>query len=324
MSFVTQLPNELISLVICHTIPESFEGIALSCKWVHNLCIPFIAEYKRLSRALKSFEYRKYDTASLGKHAIKSAFELILEIAKNPVIARYIEVAAFSKDCFFVELGDIITPDEREGELILQLLAGSDYLKQAGIDPEEFFFSIQESVLDSGDDSADWHWYIEQLRFSVYSQDAAAFLLTLLPNLKSLKLPSGWTPTRESDNLIEAIVARSKTAQNCLVTTSLGQTQAITSGIDYEDQPDQPDQLGIHLKKVDNLLALPNVSSFVATGYCIRGANSMSFALYSNLTSIQFVNCYLNHEAISRLLQHTPSITLLKYFHSARGEMDSI
>ncbi len=77
------------------------------------------------------------------------------------------------------------------GGAVVRLLADSPDLAEAGLDWEEYYAKIEED-----------------LEFSRYSQYAAAFLLTLLPNVETLTLPKCWKPLEATDKLINVVVRK--------------------------------------------------------------------------------------------------------------------
>ena len=72
---------------------------------------------------------------------------------------------------------------------MVELLANSFYLKKAGIDWRLYWAAIEED-----------------LEASSYSQHAAAFALTLLPNVKTFKLPRWWKPIPATGKLLDAVI----------------------------------------------------------------------------------------------------------------------
>lgn len=77
------LAPEILDEIIGCCMPEGFESFALSCKGLYVYCKPRIPLYKRLSR--------------LWKHLAnefpmqRDYFRILLEIAKEPLVARYIQ-----------------------------------------------------------------------------------------------------------------------------------------------------------------------------------------------------------------------------------------
>ncbi len=77
------------------------------------------------------------------------------------------------------------------GGAVVRLLADSRDLAEAGLDWEEYNAKIEED-----------------LEYHRYSQYAAAFLLTLLPNVETLTLPKCWKPNEATDKLINVVVRK--------------------------------------------------------------------------------------------------------------------
>lgn len=133
------LPTELLEIIIQDTIPEGFEGVALTCKRLHSICLPFIPRHNELSVQFSKFVYR---TSTLkSKHDIWTSLDLIARIAAEPIVARYIRHADFRKDSLSRYMPRRRRPfmgDDREDVdyhgAVAYLLANSAYLKQAGFE----------------------------------------------------------------------------------------------------------------------------------------------------------------------------------------------
>ncbi|OOQ86765.1 hypothetical protein PEBR_19909 [Penicillium brasilianum] len=173
------LPNELLKHVVGYTLPEGFESLALTCKRFHALCTTFLTYHNRLRWHFQKFHYYKAKEVVKSRvailqipDAISSAFNLVARIAVEPVVARYIQEADCVKDSE-ISTGKPrhFVTDGSHDEAIMRLLAGSADLKQADLDWREYWAVIQEDLNDGR-----------------FSQHAAAFALTLLPNVKFLGL----------------------------------------------------------------------------------------------------------------------------------------
>ncbi|KAI0388694.1 hypothetical protein F5Y17DRAFT_185475 [Xylariaceae sp. FL0594] len=86
-------PVEMVDVIIQHTLPEGFESLALTCKRLHALCTPYIQRHNQLKCEWNFFRY--------GKSGYYSAIELILRIAMEPIVIRYIKHADLSEDGTF-------------------------------------------------------------------------------------------------------------------------------------------------------------------------------------------------------------------------------
>lgn len=54
-----QLPTELFQQIIPHPLPEGFECLALTCKYLYTLCTPFLEHYNNLRFHFQKFKYNK-------------------------------------------------------------------------------------------------------------------------------------------------------------------------------------------------------------------------------------------------------------------------
>jgi len=82
---------------------------------------------------------------------------------------------------------------------VVRLLANSPDLAKAGLDWEEYYAKIEED-----------------LEATRYSQYAAAFLLTLLPNVETLTLPKCWKPLEATARYVFSLYQRNLTALETL------------------------------------------------------------------------------------------------------------
>lgn len=164
---LTRLPNELIESIITHVLPEGFESLAVTCRRIYALCVPFIKRHDAPRSRFHHFTY--HENPRDPSPTIATAGDLIKRIAIEPVVARYVRYADFKLDsprshiipCGFVRDADCLHD-------VIRLFAESPYLEQAGLEEE---------------------LNVNVYRNPRYSQHAAAFLLTLLPNVDRLILP---------------------------------------------------------------------------------------------------------------------------------------
>lgn len=87
-SALTSLPTELLEKIILHSLPEGFEGLALTCRKLYNLCTPSIEDHNQLHTQFREFTYNKYPNNGLLSVHNPPAVNLIQEIAHNPFVAR--------------------------------------------------------------------------------------------------------------------------------------------------------------------------------------------------------------------------------------------
>jgi hypothetical protein len=195
------LPDELPALIVSHAIPEGFESLCLSCRKFHVLCRPLIKQHNVLCAHLRNVNYHVKDGHSSLYYVnnahpsltITSSFELIARIAEEPIVARYIERADLRADSRLRVAARLLFM-ERNGyrrETVRDLFASSRYL--SGTEWHDYFTKYERDVKDNR-----------------YCQAAAAFLLTLLPNVKSVDLPMLRTSDGETEKLLETVVEHAR------------------------------------------------------------------------------------------------------------------
>lgn len=298
-----QLPNELLENIIVHVLPEGFESVALTCRRTYALCTPFIEHHNELRGQFRIFDY--YRRQGHPDFVIGTGFDLLTRIAVEPIVARYIREADFDKDGIFrpCELVEDAQPDGPVG----RLLAQSPYLKQAGLDWQQYFAKIKE----------------EEGPWGRWSPHAAAFLLTLLPNVEKLTLPNRWKPLESTDKLIDAIARKARRSSSIpYVRPSLARctTFGPMRGMNRSSQSD--------LDKAKPFLALPYVRSFSGRscvaikddGRTSNLAQNWSDDFGQTLEVVDFLDCYIDHVAIADFLKHTPRLRSLTYSHMSKGD----
>jgi len=91
-----RLPTKLLEEIIAHTLLEGFESVALTFKQVHATCISFMRSHNTLRARFHNFNY--YENTSNVIRTIRIAFDVIIRIAVELVVARYVRYADFAMD----------------------------------------------------------------------------------------------------------------------------------------------------------------------------------------------------------------------------------
>ncbi|KAK7937218.1 uncharacterized protein PG986_014086 [Apiospora aurea] len=197
---LVDLPPELLLQIISESLPEGFESLALSCKAVYQLCTPFIKQHNLRRAQFSKFQYSPFSYSGQDplRRPIRHAYDLIERIAREPIVARYIQHADLGRDSRnrIHPPAGIQSGIDRNGP-VAALFATSPCLKQAGLDWIEYHKHIADD-------------YNKVDLLGPYSQHAAAFVLTLLPNAQYLKLPQLWAPTDLSHKLVNTVVERAR------------------------------------------------------------------------------------------------------------------
>ncbi|KAL8652428.1 MAG: hypothetical protein Q9226_004275 [Calogaya cf. arnoldii] len=309
---LTHLPTELLEAIVEYTVPEGLESTALTCKQFHAICRPFIKPTTRdLRDWLHDFAY--YADDFQWTNDIRTAFDLINRIAQEPLLARYIRHADFSSDSRHTKWwGDMprCLPAEFYCEAaVRELLADSPHLQRAALDWQQYHANIRKD-----------------LETTHYSQHAAAFLMTLLPNLESMTLAKLWIPLAATDQLIRSLTNHANEPRLPNITPSLAQLtriEVLTSTGSHFSR--------VVLGGVVPFLALPRLQSLhgISCTNHIRTADNPTHSDPSNdtnigqaLTSIDLVACCIDDIVIGHLLKHTPRLRKLQFSYATRRHPD--
>ncbi|KAK8038684.1 hypothetical protein PG993_007095 [Apiospora rasikravindrae] len=197
-------PPELLLRIVSDVLPEGFESLALSCKDIYQLCKPFLKHHNLLRAQFHRFDYRPRPSRVLQGplwRPLRNAFDLLERIAAEPIVARYIRHADFAWDSYpSTHSLPPQVPDHADRGPVVKLFTNFPYLNWAGLEWKVYYTRVAEEY--------------EKSRSTRFSQHAAAFLLTLLPNIKSLLLPRYWEPTEETDKLIKVVIDKARHQQN--------------------------------------------------------------------------------------------------------------
>ena len=87
-----RLPNELLENIIVHTLPEGFEGLALTSKHVYTLCAPFIEHHNKLRFHFRNFLYYKTD------QVVKSGLHLVADTPAYTACSAFNLIALIEGD----------------------------------------------------------------------------------------------------------------------------------------------------------------------------------------------------------------------------------
>ncbi|KAK5626667.1 hypothetical protein RRF57_002382 [Xylaria bambusicola] len=286
----TGLPSELLDKIVEYSIPEGFESLAVTCKLIYAHCTRFIARHNHLRFSFREFIYRK-DQPDPRVETHHLAFELLACIAAEPRVARYIVDADLRDDSDSYPTGrpfiapnitPNITSDIGNGNPLVSLFANSSYLARAGLDWKEYYALVKQEVQRSD-----------------YSQHAAAFILTLLPNITSLTLPRQWKPSDKTDRLLEVIVREARRSRFIWNEPSLAKLTTF-------------ELISLDFNNAIPFLALPHVRSFSYKGLGNRSmklASKNQYVCYGEtLEEANFLSSALNGKEISEFLKHTPRL----------------
>ena len=306
---LTRLPTELLEIIITHVLPEGFESMAVTCKKIYAICIPFIQRHNDLRSRFDFFTYD--ESPNHPPPTIVSAGDLISYIAVEPLVARYVR----SANLIYDTVRSCVIPRGLSGRVdcredVIRLFANCPYLKQAGLDWREYLAKIGEEL--------------HRDRLPCYSQYAAAFLLTLLPNLERLTLPHYWKSFDATDKLIDAVVHKAKQSHSLCDRPSLARITRLEQCLSSmaSDRVD--------LALATPFLALPRIRSFYGPSWVAMKDDYKSIALKDRpygfgetLESVSFVACCVDEVGIADFLKDAKCLKRLTYSHSTKNDVPS-
>ncbi|KAK3050279.1 hypothetical protein LTR09_008428 [Extremus antarcticus] len=141
MSFLLELPTELIAHTVRLTSPQDFESFVLSCKTIHAAADKLIDKHNLYKRRYRHLAYN--DT-------LHCELELLHLLASDPVVAEYVRTAALSR-CQVAHDG--MLPSEKWPALlndpdgvgsIRRLVRESSSLAVANLDTNEWMQGIED------------------------------------------------------------------------------------------------------------------------------------------------------------------------------------
>ncbi|KAK7985695.1 hypothetical protein PG988_003317 [Apiospora saccharicola] len=183
------LPNELLLQILKDTLPYDFESLALTFKHMYALASPLLARHNELRRKYRRFEWPQGDRHDSDNNMCVP--ELLLEIATDPIIARYIIHADLVyRRTLRVNFAEHPMPMDDAGRSahyrnitprakLLALVNESHYIPLHRLSAEGW---VDRIIAD---------------RCGPGPGYAVAFSLSLLPNLESLVLDKTWSALPE-------------------------------------------------------------------------------------------------------------------------------
>lgn len=313
---LTILPKEVLEDIVEYSLPEGFDSLMLTCRLFRGLCIPFVEEHNKLRQKYQKFRYRELEDPGPGRtprrawdieeddplRPVRTAFDLIKRIAIDPKLAHYIEEVDLVRDSWPVRarLRQIV-PEVHLGGSLVTLFASSPYFRKAGLDWKEYYATIKEDLNRPND----------------YSQHAAVFLLTLLPNLKALVLPRMWKPQDATNKLLDIITYEANKSHLLPYAPSLARLKRFGSPRRWEE--------GLDLETSSHFIALPQIERFHGAGFARLSGGQIKNPSYGPhihlgkmLRAIKLSRCCLDDVDITYLLKHTPCLKSLFYTHSTQ------
>ncbi|KAL8853563.1 MAG: hypothetical protein Q9221_001549 [Calogaya cf. arnoldii] len=298
---LTDLSVELIDHIVRYALPEGFESLALTCKRIYAICVPFVERHNALRSHFQHVIF--HEKMRDPTYTIRSAFDLIARIATEPVVARYVRYLESTSDSSFLYgRPRYLYPDY--GDTVIKLFIKSPNLKQAGLDWQEYYDEIEKD-----------------LEAARYSQYAAAFLLTLLHNVEKIALPKKWKSVPATDKLIDAVVHKAQQSYHLPFNKS-----SLAKLTEFEDSVALNAHQRFDLALASPFLALPRVRSFWGTS-CVARQHSrhqsmdesqITYPFGESLETVDLISSDIDHVGIAMFLKHTTRLRKLTYSHSSK------
>lgn len=176
---ITTLPTEIKHMIMGHCQPDDFESFVLACKAHYSAAQPLLKHHNTYRKKYRSVKFPNQRGQSSDPNAIQSIPELLANIAVDPQIANYIVHLDLHRRNFLSYTEPAVERFEASTDALRELLTSSTYLK--AIDGSSEY--IEEWLARLRTENVGYHNFVDF---------ATAFLLTLLPNLESLRLSKEW------------------------------------------------------------------------------------------------------------------------------------
>jgi hypothetical protein len=285
------LSVEILQQIIKDTIPEGFEPLALSCKRLYAASQLYLKKYNKWNR---------YACQKDGQY-VSTPRKLLLEIARDPDITRYIQHADFRCDPHnpnFVQLeASILVEAERCRDRLETLLDRST--------------CFQDEQQDSN------KWLQQLLAGHCGFHSIIVMVLSQLPNLKELQLPrmwvqKSWLPRNletELDKMIEAMIRAANDPTNPLAGLS---TLTALNPVEGTGHPLRRD-----ISVFSPFLGLHSLRTLYCGSILIYPSTQkpppMTF-----LTTIEMAGCCIDSDGMALLLKSTPRLRILRFSYEEK------
>jgi hypothetical protein len=320
------LAPELLDEVINYCMPEGFESLVLSCKALYAYCKPKIPLHNRLSKRWK------HATNEFPRH--HDTLRILLEIVKEPLVARYI---------YHLNLWDLQQPtstgddpeakfrdDETSMQNIKDLIMKSPfsrYLALADIDPDDWWSQLFIPRTEIYRNISRYSYRRDYEPAKMNEEYAFLALLFLLPNLQSLTPFREWCHINMHDTnhhaaeyiypVLDALVKHSHASNSPGLPLSNLKT-IYPSCLQRFDQRTA-------FQNLQWFLQLPSVTTIYASSCSNESvASHLPFSwrmasIPSSVTRLELAFCDMKIEDISTLLSNIPRLQVFKYGYKYIG-----
>ncbi|ORX94361.1 hypothetical protein BCR34DRAFT_499310 [Clohesyomyces aquaticus] len=315
------LPPELLSVVIDETLPCDLEAFALTCKTVYHNAASQIRRHNALKR-----KWGQLDNVHPG--GMIDTLSLLFEISCDPNIAYYVEHLSFrSLSEPYDPLTSLLvfprTSEDRgfreneDGMLrVKELVLASEHLRRANVDAEGWWAKM---LVDDDSEIAGESEVDDALHIMIS-------VIGLLPNLKTLKMFTGWdiVPSSEGSATCKDMISVTKSILQCAQDSldrviPLGKLETIlpfTKRAGYDVRaPLQCLEPFMTLTSLREIFAVSCIS--VDDGYTGIPFH-WSSQLNSQLRRLELAHCCIDADGLAALTSHTPLLEVFKYSHETK------
>lgn len=305
---LSDLPREILDLIIDQTIPSGIESFALTCKTIYERARSSIERHNALKRRWKH-------TTNAYTGRLCDTLRILYDIAHEPLIAEYIE---------YLNLWDRRHPDETEYQTAAVSFRNDSFAMSRIKDtvyhtdflPHARRVELWQQIV--GEDKQGEGYGLDNLFADVA-------LLALLPNLKGLHPPDQWHELRHGETsealvpVVESLVGLSDESTSRQKPLSSLETifPFVEEGYDYRAS----------LQCVQPFMCLESIRSIYAVSLVAIDDDyeDMLFTwsnptLISPLVRIEFASCCMDAGALSVLLRNTPTLTIFRYSHQTKWD----
>ncbi|KAF2865563.1 hypothetical protein BDV95DRAFT_586042 [Massariosphaeria phaeospora] len=308
------LPLEILDAIIDCTLPAGLESFVLSCKSLYRRAAGQIERHNALRR-----RWGYTHTESGPRRA--DTLRILYHVSRDALVAEYIDSLSLWDRRPVVDFSDSedgeqdFRDDAAAMAGIKELVTRSEYLRIATVEPEAWWDKmLQEQNVDLSD-----------------HQDAlfaAVFLFSLLPNLRTLRLPRTWSEFRPADDDQGEHYRMLAAVLNAIVETAndesgnqkpLGQLTTILPFMaeGYEERAAlESVQPAITLCSMRELYAISSIA--LDDGYTGIAFSWPASLPNTPLTRLELAYCCVDADGITDLLSHAPSIRVVKYSHQSK------
>ena len=292
------LPTEVLQDIVQHAVPEGFESILLTCKLLNDIGTPYLDEYNTNKRKWSTIDIpRDWDSD------VKIVGDLLLHVSESPIIGRYIKHARFG-----IRYGDDgpVRTEVRFNDALDRLWEHLGGDMQTGLPEEE----------------------VKTYRFL----RAVISLLTFLPNVEELHLPSRWRDfnvhTLKDDDDKNSTsqdiwYVLDKLVVDCNSHETARKPLASLQRLCYTMPGGSDEYHGF--RDFVPFLAMPQIKElYTSSCKLVKDLTTgIPFGTWrypnyqSGLRRIELANCCMD-ATISQFLSHVPSLQIFRYSHQVK------